>query len=282
MFNGDLKTKAISQLTDSQEQLQETAKKAQQLTEDLYKQRLHCSKSVLDDCESYFNKLTNKPKEFDRTFSEFKSEIVVFTELVQKYEKEFQIAQFKAGTTAGAGVMAGAGVAAFAPTAAMAIATTFGAASTGTAIATLSGAAATNAALAWLGGGALVAGGGGMAAGNGLLALAGPIGWGIGAVALVGGGLMARKKNKEIAEKANRENQRVLTKISDLNVINVGLDMTVSLTKDHAENITNVISHLTKTAPSNYMNFTNEQKDELIALHNNIKSLTQLINLKLD
>ncbi len=44
---------------------------------------------------------------------------------------------------------------AFGPAAAMAIATTFGTASTGTAIAdTLFGAAATNAALAWLGGGA--------------------------------------------------------------------------------------------------------------------------------
>ncbi|MGW8444460.1 hypothetical protein ACWGXJ_26515 [Paenibacillus sp. S33] len=42
------------------------------------------------------------------------------------------------------------GVAAFGPTVALAIATTFGTASTGTAIATLSGAAATNAALAWL------------------------------------------------------------------------------------------------------------------------------------
>ena len=71
-----------------------------------------------------------------------------------------------------AGAMAGAGIAAFGPTAAMAVATTFGTASTGTAIATLSGAAATNAALAWLGGGALAVGGGGMAAGEAFLAMA--------------------------------------------------------------------------------------------------------------
>ncbi len=68
--------------------------------------------------------------------------------------------------------MAGAGIAVLGPTAAMAVATTFGTASTGTAIATLSGAAATNAALAWLGGGALAVGGGGMAAGKAFLAMA--------------------------------------------------------------------------------------------------------------
>ena len=84
----------------------------------------------------------------------------------------------------------------------MAIATTFGTASTGTAIASLSGAAATKAALAWLGGGAIVAGGGGMAAGNALLALAGPVGWAIGGVSLVSAGLFKSGKNKKIAEEA--------------------------------------------------------------------------------
>ena len=48
----------------------------------------------------------------------------------------------------------------------MAIASTFGTASTGTAIGTLSGATFTNAAFAWWGGGAVAAGGGGMAIGT--------------------------------------------------------------------------------------------------------------------
>ena len=67
-----------------------------------------------------------------------------------------------AGTTA---AMAGGLTATLGPSAAMAIATTFGTASTGAAIGTLGGAAATNAALAWLGGGAIAAGGAGMAGG---------------------------------------------------------------------------------------------------------------------
>ncbi len=59
------------------------------------------------------------------------------------------------------GLAAGSGI--------LALATTFGTASTGTAIATLHGAVATNAALAWLGGGAVSAGGGGMAVGGAVL-----------------------------------------------------------------------------------------------------------------
>ncbi len=57
---------------------------------------------------------------------------------------------------AGVGTAAGVGVATLGPSAAMALATTFGTASTGAAISTLGGAAATNAALAWLGGGVLL------------------------------------------------------------------------------------------------------------------------------
>lgn len=91
----------------------------------------------------------------------------------------------------------------------MAIATTYGTASTGTAISTLSGAAATKAALAWLGGGALTAGGGGVVAGETLLAMSGPIGWAIGAAALLGGGLYARSKNIKVAEEAIIERQKV-------------------------------------------------------------------------
>lgn len=60
-----------------------------------------------------------------------------------------------------AGTLAGVG--------ALGFATTFGAASTGTAISTLSGAAATNATLAWLGGGSLAAGGMGVAGGAAVL-----------------------------------------------------------------------------------------------------------------
>lgn len=92
----------------------------------------------------------------------------------------------KIGTTTGTAIAGtGVAVAVLGPPVAMAVATTFGVASTGTAISALSGAAATSATLAWLGGGALAAGGGGMAAGSALIALAGPVGWAIGGAAVV-------------------------------------------------------------------------------------------------
>ena len=93
------------------------------------------------------------------------------------------------------GVVAGTAIATMGSTAAMAIATTFGTASTGVAISSIGGIAATNAALAWLGGGALAAGGAGMAGGSALLALAGPIGWSIAGVAALGASYKIRSTN---------------------------------------------------------------------------------------
>ena len=102
------------------------------------------------------------------------------------------------------GVVAGTAIATMGSTAAMAIATTFGTASTGVAISSLGGIAATNAALAWLGGGAIAAGGAGMAGGSALLALAGPIGWGIAGVAALGTSLKIHSSNtKAIKEIKN-------------------------------------------------------------------------------
>ena len=97
------------------------------------------------------------------------------------------------------GMVAGTAIATMGSTAAMAIATTFGTASTGVAISSLGGIAATNAALAWLGGGALAAGGAGIA-GSTLLALAGPIGWSIAGVAALGTSMKIRSSNAKAIE----------------------------------------------------------------------------------
>lgn len=99
-----------------------------------------------------------------------------------------------AGTTA---AVAGGLTATLCPSAAMAIATTFGTASTGAAIGTLGGAAATNAALAWLGGGAIAAGGAGMAGGSALLAALGPIGWSVAGVSIVTSLALSRSRNSK-------------------------------------------------------------------------------------
>ena len=99
------------------------------------------------------------------------------------------------------GVAAAGGAVALGGTSAlMAVATTFGTASTGAAISSLGGAAATNAALAWLGGGALAAGGSGIAGGSLILSFMGPIGWSVlalGAAGSVTASLLKGKKNKK-------------------------------------------------------------------------------------
>jgi len=177
-------------------------------------------------------------------------------------------------------VAAGVGTAALMPTAAMAVATTFGTASTGTAIATLSGAAATNASLAWLGGGALVAGGSGISGGASFLALAGPIGIGIGAIGLIGGGLFASSKNKDLAEKANNQRKEIETTVKTLEASTVEINGLIKLTNEHSRGVKLMLLTLSKSAPSNYLSFSQSHKQMLSALINHIESLSMLINKK--
>jgi hypothetical protein len=177
MLRGTERKEALESLSRARTRYESQATDTQTAITDLFLLRQKCSKDLIARGEHFVNRLANTPKEFDKSWSELKAEIAEFDDVVEKLEEEYRASHVGKGTAA-AGVAVGAGVAAFAPTAALAIATTFGTASTGTAIATLSGAAATNAALAWLGGGALAAGGGGMSAGSALLALAGPVGWG--------------------------------------------------------------------------------------------------------
>lgn len=279
MLRGSERKEALSSLQSAQNRYESQAKATQDEITRLYLMREKCSKNLIVRVEGYVNRLANTPKEFDKSWSEFKAEIAAFDNVVEKLEAEYRQSHIGKGTAA-AGVAAGAGVAAFAPTAALAVATTFGTASTGTAISMLSGAAATNAALAWLGGGALAAGGGGMAAGNALLALAGPIGWGIGAVGIAGGTLLARRKNGKIIEEAQAEERRVRAKVSELNVLERSVKEMAALTSEHYDGTENIIETLEKTAPQDYCAFNSQQKEKLMALINHISALSKLINKK--
>lgn len=159
------------------------------------------STDLIELVELLVNSIANTPKSFETFFGEIGVHKAQFLDAEEFARKDLEAAQ-KSVAGAGAGFAAGAAVVSVAPTAAMWVATTFGAASTGTAISTLSGAAASNAALAWLGGGALAAGGGGTAAGGALLALAGPIGWTLaGASLLASIALFAKKKFENRAAK---------------------------------------------------------------------------------
>lgn len=281
MFNGELKKEAIEKLNSSVDSYERLRKKIQASSAELFVLRKSSSENIIKNVESYINALSNSPKEFDKSFSEYKAEFKAFTQILDDLSKKSDAVNVDFGTTATAGVLAGVGTAAFTPTAAMAIATTFGTASTGTAIASLSGVAATNAAVAWLGGGALAAGGGGIAAGEALLALAGPIGWAIGGAALVGGGLLARSKNEKIANEANSKRREVEVLIAQLRSANREIKSLLSLTKDHCVGVEGILKKLKNNAPKNYHDFSLEDKDNLGSLINHINSLSQLLNKRL-
>lgn len=281
MLRGSERKEALEGLALATKGYEKQAGDTQKEITSLYLLREKCSKELIIRVESYVNLLANTPKEFDKSWGILKAEITTFDNVVKKLEDEYKSSHIGKGT-ATAGVVAGAGVAAFAPTAALAVATTFGAASTGTAIATLSGAAATNAALAWLGGGALAAGGGGMAAGNALLAMAGPIGWGIGAVGIVGGTLLARSKNGKIIEEAHEEDRRLRSKTTELRVIERSVQAMFALTSEHYSGTEHIIHELETDAPTDYCQFSHHQKEQLGALINHINALSKLINKKIE
>lgn len=282
MFNSDLKNSALRDLESANRAYQKSAKSVNQDSEKLYTLRQESSQIVIGSVEKYVNTLANTPKEFDRTFSVFRAEYQTFSQILHQLNKEAESVNVKAGGISAGGVATGVGVAAFAPTAAMAIATTFGAASTGTAISALSGAAATNAALAWLGGGALAAGGGGMVAGNALLALAGPIGWAIGGTALVGGALFASSKNKDIAENANKERKRISVLNKQLETALHEIDRLCYSTTEHVNGMKKLLQLLKNEAPLSYNQFSPINKEWLSSLVNHVYSLSVLLNKKVD
>ncbi len=163
----------------------------------------------------------------------------------------------------------------------MAIATTFGTASTGAAISGLSGAAASSAALAWLGGGALAAGGGGMAAGETILALTGPVGWAIGGLAALGGGLYFNGKNKKIAEEAEYKDRKIRREKNKLDkIISLG-----NTKKNEVEETNKILERyyceLLYNKVYDYKIATEAEKKLLQILINIARTLSAMINEKL-
>ena len=276
MLNSSLKKEAIEKLKNSITNYEKSTKKLQTKAINLHNTRSY-GVDVINKIEEYINTLANTPKEFEKTIEKVEINISSFKALTEISYDEKEMIKMAGGGTA-LGVAAGVATAAIAPTAAMAIATTFGVASTGTAISTLSGVAATNAALAWIGGGTILAGGGGMAGGSVLLALAGPIGWGIGAASLTAGGLLATKKNKEVTIKADKERVEVTKASKVLEATSAEITKLNTSTEALSTNIEqSLISFVSNTKRvKSYTEFSQEEKDLLRALLNNTESLSAL------
>ncbi|MFV5453239.1 hypothetical protein [Acinetobacter towneri] len=283
MLNGDLKKNAIAQFEATKSAYEHLGQKVGLQSEKLMNLRKNDAHNIITRIEALFSGIANKPKEFDKTFSEYKAEFKVFNDILDKIKENARQIDIQAGGTAGTGVAAGAGVVAFAPTAAMAIATTFGTASTGTAISALGGAAATNAALAWLGGGALAAGGGGMAAGNALLALAGPVGWAIGGTALVGSALFARSRNEKIAKEADEKRKEIEVLNRQFKAASLEVQKLTQETQKHIMGMQYQLRTLDSTLTTlNYNQLDGGQKALMISLKNHVESLCLLMKKKVE
>ena len=282
MLNRSLKKESIEALNSTNKDYENNADIVGKKSIELMNIRVNSANELIPLAEEYINSIANSPKEFSKAITEYKASYTTFNKLCETIGKESDTVNIKAGVGIGAGVAAGVGVAAFAPAAAMGIATTFGVASTGTAISALSGAAATNAALAWLGGGALAAGGGGMLAGNALLALSGPVGWAIGGASLAGAAIFSSRKNKQIAEEANKERKKIEILNKSLLAASKEITIFISLTIQHSTGVKTLLNNLKSNGNTNYNNFSESEKDMIGSLVNHILALSELINKKVD
>lgn len=279
MFSKELRTEAQENLENKISKYESVAKKTKRNINSLYLERTKLKKR-LDNSMILINKFRNTPQEINFRVSKIKINMNRYQGILDVAEEQYKNDVTTAGGTAAAGLATGVGVAALAPSAAMAIATTFGTASTGAAISTLSGAAATNAALAWLGGGSLAAGGAGIVGGETLLSLAGPIGWAIGGVGLATGGLIANGKNKKAAEEMNRKAAKVQAEIRKQQAVNFEIRKMITLTRNDTNDLANRVRQISKFS-KDYSTLDNQKKQLLITFVNNVQASSEHLNMVL-
>lgn len=246
-------------------------------SERLHEQRTHAV-PVVKRAEDYMNRLAHSPKEFQKTVERCRVEDGRFEDDVKRLQQQYGHARRVGKAIGAAGPLAGIGIFSVGPTAALAVATTFGTASTGTAISALSGAAATNAALAWLGGGALAAGGGGMAAGTALVALVMPVVAVVaGAATVVSAAVYVNFQRKKRAEEASELRSEVEMRICSLTVAERYIDWLGQRIRDVAAGCVDSLDRLAKYAPDDYRHFDSREKERLAALNNHVRTLSVLL-----
>ena len=279
LFNSKLRQEAVDGYNEAISYYNEEADSLANKSIELYQVRDKAIK-VVKIVEERINKLANKQKEFETKLEAIDVEIQNFEDKQIAISQSIKEAELASGSTAATASLSALGVtvATLGPTAAMGVATTFGVASTGTAISSLTGAAANSAALAWLGGGSVAAGGGGVAAGNAFLALAGPVGWGIAGAMLtasIGAGVVANRKNEEVAKEAMEEQKKVELLARQLKEKVIEVTELIELTEKQTEGI--YLANLSLTG-MDYSLFTDDEKYQAGALVNSTLSLTAMVN----
>ncbi|KGN00179.1 hypothetical protein Z969_10030 [Clostridium novyi A str. 4570] len=278
MLNEDYKQQAISDLKKIDLQYTNVFKKAVLDMERLQHIRTISVKTI-QYIERYIIGLANRPRNYDTKIGEIKIRYVKFRDAMKEIQEleRMQKGRHSAESVGIAGVLIGTGTAAFAPNAAIAVAMTFGTASTGTAIASLSGAAATNAALAWLGGGAIAAGGAGVVGGQILLTMAGPVGWIIGGVSLAGSLIAINLSNKEIAKKTEESIATIKKEMERIKEIDSQVISWNNETKILSNKLMQQLNRLKMNRKRDYNQFTENELNELASLMNSTEVLSKKI-----
>lgn len=244
----------------------------------LYDER-KLANELLGRVEIFLNSIANTPKEMQAVVEEIKFNYKIFNVELSKLEVESKkVGKYEA--VGRDGTLFGVVVAALAPSVAMAIATTFGTASTGVAIASLSGAAANSAALAWLGGGTIVAGGGGMAAGKAMLAMAGPVGWFIAGGALITSAYIINSKNKDIVKLARKHTSDMEHAIAEIKKKKADINQLIKTTEELRIALDKDFQKLLFKNITDYNTLSTEDKLLLGAFVNSAKALAALLNKK--
>jgi len=104
MLNNDLKKESIKALEKSIEKYEEQAGIIKNKAEKLFTIRQSSSEDIILSVEKYINKLSNTPKEFNKSFLQYKSEFQVFSNVIESFNVESVDAEIKAGGGAVAGV----------------------------------------------------------------------------------------------------------------------------------------------------------------------------------
>lgn len=278
MLNSKSKEEAIEDLKRANAEYVAVYKKVVGDIENLHNIR-KTTVQTLRNIDSYIEKLANRPRDFEMKMGKISKQYHHFENRIKELERmaEENVDDTKAGAKGMSGALFGAGVGAFGPTAAMAVAMTFGTASTGTAIASLSGAAATNAALAWLGGGTVAAGAAGVAGGQALLTLAGPVGWAIGIGSLLASAGVINKSNKEVAEEAEKSTKAIKKEENRIKKVDVSVMQLKKETVEFSNKLSKQLYCVRRVKKEDYNLFTDEEINELIALLNSAEVLSKKI-----
>lgn len=281
MFNSGPKKHALAVLQCTGKQYGVKQKELIDNAEILHKKRVE-SRDVLKEFCRYVQAVKHQPFDIQKKIGSIETSVHDFDSEIKDIIRKNENIDTSTKKTVGGGAITGVGIAAFGPTTAMAIATTFGTASTGAAIGTLSGAAATNAALAWLGGGALAAGGGGMAAGNTFLAIAGPAGWAIGGLAIIGGSLMTNSRNKKITKEAEKKIVDIKSQITEIEKLIIKIkELDTKISDELKSGIHDMLSDFISRNMYDHRQFSPADRDKFMSMMNTANALSNFIGKKI-